>query len=193
MNRHDFMSILKKRLSGLPYDEVKEAVDYYEQYFDDAGEENEQAVIAELGSPDNIASQIIAGFAVKSADNVKSAKQGVSIVWIVILAVFASPVALPLALAVVAIALAFVVTIMAVVLSVGVAGLGLLLSGITCAVVSIPVFIQSFATGLFILGIGLLAFGIGAALLLVTVFLSKNCFNWLAKSIGGFILRRSEK
>jgi len=40
MNRHEFIAQLKKKLRKLPFDEINEAVDYYEGYFDDAGEEN---------------------------------------------------------------------------------------------------------------------------------------------------------
>ena len=41
MNRQEYMLQLKKLLKNLPCDETKEITDYYEQYFDDAGEENE--------------------------------------------------------------------------------------------------------------------------------------------------------
>ena len=44
MNRVEFIDELKKKLRKLPYDEIKEAIDYYEAYFDDAGPENEQNV-----------------------------------------------------------------------------------------------------------------------------------------------------
>jgi len=37
MNRIEFIKELKNRLHRLPYDEVHEAVCYYEQYFDEAG------------------------------------------------------------------------------------------------------------------------------------------------------------
>ena len=65
MNKHEFINQLKKHLRKLPFDEIKEAIDYYEQYFDDAGEENEQAVLLELGSSSAVASQLIASYAAK--------------------------------------------------------------------------------------------------------------------------------
>ena len=48
MNRAQFMEQLKKLLADIPVDERDEALDYYESYFDDAGPENEAAVIREL-------------------------------------------------------------------------------------------------------------------------------------------------
>jgi len=59
MNKTEFLSCLAFRLSSLPFDERETAVKYYEEYFGDAGEENEQAIIAELGSPDAVADSII--------------------------------------------------------------------------------------------------------------------------------------
>lgn len=58
MNRAQFMEQLKKLLSDISEDERKEALDYYESYFDEAGEENEAAVIRELGSPGKVAAII---------------------------------------------------------------------------------------------------------------------------------------
>jgi len=80
MSRHDFIAQLQKKLRKLPFDEVKEATDYYEEYFDDAGEENEQAVLEELGSPSAVASHIIANFAVKEADTEESGNKNYSMI-----------------------------------------------------------------------------------------------------------------
>ena len=53
MNRAQFMEQLKKLLSDISEEERQEALDYYESYFDDAGEDQETEVIRELGSPDD--------------------------------------------------------------------------------------------------------------------------------------------
>lgn len=58
MNRAQFMEQLKKLLDDIPINERDEALDYYESYFDDAGPENEGAVIRELGSPGKVAAII---------------------------------------------------------------------------------------------------------------------------------------
>lgn len=58
MNRAQFMEQLKKLLSDISEAERQEALDYYESYFDDAGQENEPAVIRELGSPGKVAAII---------------------------------------------------------------------------------------------------------------------------------------
>ena len=51
MNRAQFMKQLEKLLSDISEEERKEALDYYESYFDDAGPEREAEVLRELGSP----------------------------------------------------------------------------------------------------------------------------------------------
>jgi len=190
MNRHEFIDELKRRLRKLPYDEIKEAVDYYEGYFDDAGEENEQTVISELGSPSAVASQIIVNFAVKEADAENPRKKSWRSTWLVILALFASPIAVPLALAAGAVALALVITLSAVIFSFFATGVALFISGVACVIAGLLVIFQSFSTTMFYSGAGLMLLGIGAAIFLATVALSRKCFGWLTKLVGGFILRR---
>lgn len=58
MNRELFMRDLARFLSDLPAEEREQALKYYEDYFEDAGGENEQKVIEELGSPVDVAKQI---------------------------------------------------------------------------------------------------------------------------------------
>lgn len=58
MDRAAFMEQLEKMLSDISPSEREEALDYYESYFDDAGEENEDQVIRELGSPGKVAAII---------------------------------------------------------------------------------------------------------------------------------------
>ena len=58
MNRWEFMSELAKLLTGIPPEERAEALHYYENYFIDAGVENEAAIIEELGSPLKVAKMI---------------------------------------------------------------------------------------------------------------------------------------
>lgn len=58
MNRVDFMSQLETLLQNIAATEREEAIQYYNDYFDDAGKENEQAVIEALGSPARVAENI---------------------------------------------------------------------------------------------------------------------------------------
>ena len=61
MSRAEFMSRLTALLQDVPPAEREEAIAYYNEYFDDAGEGNEAGVIAALGSPEELAKAIKAG------------------------------------------------------------------------------------------------------------------------------------
>ena len=62
MNRVEFMAELERLLADLPEDEQQAAVQYYADYFADAGAENEAEVIRELGSPEKTAESIKADY-----------------------------------------------------------------------------------------------------------------------------------
>lgn len=63
MNRYEFMSRLERLLSDITPNERNEALQFYNDYFDDAGAENEQDVIRALGSPEKVAATIKADLA----------------------------------------------------------------------------------------------------------------------------------
>lgn len=62
MSRNEYMAALRAALAVLPEEERAGALRYYEEYFDDAGPENEQRVIDELGDPARVAAQILADY-----------------------------------------------------------------------------------------------------------------------------------
>lgn len=67
MNKVGFMGQLESLLADVPAAEREEALQYYNDYFEDAGAENEQSVIESLGSP------------VKVAENIKAELSGEAI------------------------------------------------------------------------------------------------------------------
>ena len=60
MNRQEFMNRLEYLLRGIPASEREDALAYYNDYFDEAGAENEAQVIQELGNPEVVAANILA-------------------------------------------------------------------------------------------------------------------------------------
>lgn len=59
MTRDEYLKELDSHLISLPKEERDLAVRFYEEYFDEAGPENEQAVIEDLGKPFSLARSII--------------------------------------------------------------------------------------------------------------------------------------
>ncbi len=61
MNRAEYMRELSYLLQDVPDEEREEALQYYEDYFDDAGPDKEEQVVAELGRPEKVAAIIREG------------------------------------------------------------------------------------------------------------------------------------
>lgn len=61
MNKQEFLTELRAKLSGLPTDDVEERLGFYGEMIDDRTEEGvtEEQAVEEMGSVDEIASQII--------------------------------------------------------------------------------------------------------------------------------------
>ena len=78
MNRKEFMEKLERLLTGIPVDEREEALQYYTDYFEDAGVEHEAEVISELGSPEKVAATIKADLKGGSSDNGEFTENGYS-------------------------------------------------------------------------------------------------------------------
>jgi uncharacterized membrane protein len=68
MTKLEFMNELESLLLDIPLDEREEALKYYNGYFEDAGEDHEQEIIAELGSPKQVADMIKADLVSNAAE-----------------------------------------------------------------------------------------------------------------------------
>ena len=199
MNKTEYMNELKKRLSGLPYEEFQNAIMYYEEYFDDAGVENEQEVINNLGTPAEVAGQLIGEFATKEQPTKTpppSTKKTMKVIWITILAIFASPIALPIAIALAAVAFAIIVSVFAVFISIAVTGVAMVVSGVGVSAVTLVGMIMGAAhigDGLFLIGSGLLSAGLGVLITMLTVFLSRVTFKGISKLIGRVLVKKNKR
>ena len=59
MTRTEYIAKLTKYLQKLPQKDYEEALEYFMEYFEEAGPENEAQVIAELGTPKEAAHEVI--------------------------------------------------------------------------------------------------------------------------------------
>ncbi|HIY38785.1 MAG TPA: DUF1700 domain-containing protein [Candidatus Agathobaculum merdigallinarum] len=197
MNRNEYMAALRRALSALPEEERASALRYYEEYFDDAGPENEQQVISDLGAPEKVAEQILADYreltavphqgAGGASGKPKRRWRGVPPWLLIVLALLAIPVGLPLLgvlvgvigaiagilLAAVAIAIVVVVIIPLTLLITGV-----ILCGFSFALWGIP------ASAVTTLGCGLALFALGV---LVTLLMIKLCTLFVPPLFRGFV------
>lgn len=192
MNREQFLARLGSRLKRLPPEDREDALEYYKEYLDDAGPENEAATISAWGTPEQVASQILADYAVKQGDGKPTAKRGLSTAWTVVLAIFASPIAVPVAAAIFCVMLALIVAVAAVILAAGACAAALAVGGVMSVGAGLWVTFRSFPTMLFFVGAGLFCAGAGIALFLFVAWLSKTGFLWIAKQFGKVLSRRKK-
>ena len=170
MTKTEFIAKLTKYLRKLPQQDYEEAIEYFMEYFEEAGPENEARVIAELGTPKEAAHEVISRLLEeKIVEDKSSLRNKTTILWIAILAVLASPVALPILLFFLAMLLTLLVIIFAVIVTALALTFALLISGVYTFFTSFSLLNISLASTLFGGGLGLLMFG-GALLLLLISF-----------------------
>ena len=170
MTRTEYIAKLTKYLRKLPQQDYEEALEYFMEYFEEAGPENEARVIAELGTPKEAAHEVISRLLEeKIVEDKSSLRNKTAILWIAILAVLASPVALPILLFFLAMIMTLLMIIFAVIVTALALTFALLISGVYTFFTSFSLLSVSLASTLFGGGLGLLMFG-GALLLLLISF-----------------------
>ena len=76
MDRKEFIDKLDYLLQDIEDIEREEALQYYEDYFDEAGSENESQVIKDLGSPERVAAIIKAGLENQFDQDIEYSEKG---------------------------------------------------------------------------------------------------------------------
>lgn len=195
MKKEEFLMKLQALLIEIPADERREALDYYRSYFEDAGEENEARIIQELESPEKVASIIKSDCVTDLAKNSPPKKEnkaqtfyennkGLSIFLIVVIALLASPVWLPVGGTIIgAIVGAFSLLIGLIFGSWGMA-IGFIIGGVACITVGIGSLFVSIGAGLILIGVGALLLVFGLLSLLAALWLCIKFLPWCIRSIG---------
>lgn len=176
MRKEEFLKRLENKLRDLDREEYEEALNYYKEYIEEAGEEKEEEVLRKLGSPERVAAQIKAEVAASKLEEKESnykentnyekvsSSNSLNIILYIVLGILALPLALPLAVTVFALLLTFLMLIFTVLIvfiaiwsAVGISGLGFIMAGL------VTVFTDLY-TGVFFIGVGL----IGISIFLIT-------------------------
>lgn len=194
MNKIEYIQELKKHLRRLPKDDFKKAIDYFEEYFADAGVENETRVIEDLGSPEFAARQIITNIAIQNTkEPAGDIRKGFNALWVSILAVCAAPIALPLAFAVIIVIAAFIFSILLLILCFILVGVLLILAGPLCIVAGFTVMAQSIPSFISCIGMGLTSAGMGLLLTYGMLRLSRAVLTGTTRFFGHFISKRRQR
>ena len=180
MTKHDFLNALRKKLSYLPKEEIRERLNFYSEMIDDRMEEglSEEAAVSGIGSVDEIAAQILS-----DAGNSKSVQKKRNHAWRILLIVLGSPVWLSLLLSAVAIGISLFVSLWTCITSLWGTFIALVLCGFGCLLAAAGFALFGYGTsGLFLVAVGLICAGAAMFFLLGVKYLTEAVV-WLTKRI----------
>ena len=197
MTSQEYLKQLEKYLKKLPQSDYEDAMEYFTEYFADAGPENEQAVIEELGTPKQAAAELMRNLLDKKVDEREAMKQeekrkekkkttGANVVWIAILALFAAPIGAP-------ILISLLIVLFCVALCVALLDMSVFLVAVVGVVVGIKMLLRgilavsaSFGGFCFITGAGIFVIGISILFVVFGVYFTKwmgRLFVWCTRKI----------
>lgn len=163
MNKTEFLIDLTGKLSPLPWEEIADRWDYYSEMIDDRMEEglSEEEAVAELGSVDEIAAQILSDIPLSTLVKEKIKSKRRIRAWEIVLLVLGSPIWLSLLISAFAVVFslyivlwAIIISLWAVFVSLAICFLGGIAGGITLAILSNSI------AGLSLIGPGILCAGL---------------------------------
>ncbi|MGE7688817.1 DUF1700 domain-containing protein [Lysinibacillus sp. NPDC097214] len=200
MNRASYLKKLRGKLQRLPAHEIDAALAYYEEYFDEAGEENEKRVIQQLGSPSHVASQIMADYALKDLEATStstSTKKNMSAIWLIILAILSAPLSLPLLVVAIALIFSFGAVIFSVIIAIIATVLSIFFGGIVALITGFFILTQHWPTAILFMGVGFIVTGLGILLFPIVARLIKTivvvCVEALGKLFHKITKKRKEE
>ena len=210
MTRQEYMEQLKKYLKRLPKEDYENAIEYFSEYFDEAGLQKEQQVMKELGEPKEAARELLLNLLQESVENdqdiveEKAAVQPEAasggkkrspgkIILLAILVLCASPVSLALLVGVLAVLLAVVITATAVIFSLGITSIAATAGGIVTVGFGATLVLISAAAACIMIGGGFLMAGIGILAGVLTIYICKWCANGIGRLVNRFVRKKVRK
>lgn len=181
MTKNEYIQIVQSRLSGLDRKDVSDALVYLNEYFEEAGAQHEQDVIAELGAPDQYAAIIRADLAARTREGNHSAWKTIGII---VLGICALPIALPLMIAVLALVFAAVVTMLALLFALGMCVLAFVLAFFACIYQFVVTLGTDGMVTLFLLGVILGSAGVVILIVLAIGWIVKVGFPALGRTVA---------
>ncbi|MCL2217504.1 MAG: DUF1700 domain-containing protein [Defluviitaleaceae bacterium] len=194
MTKSEYLKQLDYRLRVLPAGERQDALDYYEGYLSDA--EDEFIAIAQLGTPGEVAANILANYVAKTPHpesghgTRKERTSGAKTAWMIILALFALPVGLPIIITLAGVSFSLFIALCAVIFSFAVTGVALIAGGIM-SIVAFPFIVaESFGAAMLAGGTGLFTVGLGMLFISLTRITLRG-FPMITSFVANKILRRN--
>lgn len=189
MNKTEFLEELSKKLSGLPKQDIEERLSFYSEMIDDRMEEGlaEENAVAEIGSPDSIASQITSETPLSKIvkENIKTRDKRKP--WEIILLILGFPVWFPLLISFFAVCLSLYIVLWSLVITVYALALSFGVSALACVAAAVLLFINGrTATGIVAIGSSLILAGLCILMVILSVLTTKGMIG-LTKKIPFWI------
>lgn len=188
MNKEAFCSELRKRLSGLPQEDLEERISFYSEMIDDRVEEGltEEEAVAEIGTVDSIVEQIMSEIPLTKLVREKVRPKRSLKAWEIVLLALGSPVWVPLVVAALAVILSVYAVIWAVVISVYAADLSLA-AGAVSGLIGVFVYLKAGnpAGALFSLGTGMVCAGLAILLFFACIWITKGVLKLTGRMLLG--------
>lgn len=220
MSRKAFMARLDELLADITEAEKDEALSYYEEYFEDAGPENEEEVIQSLGSPEKVAATIKAGLSENAQEEgefsetgytnsyydikdevatINNKRKGLGGIgtggWIIILilCLFALPILGPLLLGIAGTIFGVLVAIAAVVFAVLVTGIALVVAAVAMVAAGFATLFATPLVGIALIGAALLVAGIGILIAILGIWVITKVIPPVIRGIVNLIRKPFER
>ena len=195
MTRQEYMEELKKYLKRLPQEDFDNAIEYFSEYFEEAGPEKEQQAARELFL--NLLQESVEkdqDIVEEKAPVLKGKRRSPGkIILLVFLVLCASPVSLALLAFVFTVLCAVILTVAAVIFSIGITGIAAIAGGIVTIGVGLSLILKSAAAACMMVGGGFLMTGIGILAGLLTVYICKWCANGIGRLVNRLVRKKVHK
>ncbi len=163
MDKREFLAELRKKLNGIPQDDIEERISFYGEMIDDRMEEGltEEQAIAELGRIEDIVMQIMSEIPLTKLVKEKVKPERSLRAWEIVLLVLGSPIWLSLFIALFAIVVSLYAVIWSVIISLWAAEISIAACSAGGAFAAIVFITQGNLTaGILMLGAGILCAGL---------------------------------
>ena len=214
MTRNEYMEQLKRYLRRLPKEDYENAVEYFSEYFDEAGPENEQQMMKDLGDPKEAAREVLLNLLEESVENgsaeeasrtetvktfsekalpEKKKRSPGKIILLAFLVICASPVSIALLIAGLAVLAAVVLVIAAVIFSLAVTSIATIAGGIMVVGFGATLVMRSLAAACMMVGGGFLLAGAGILFGVLTVYICKWCATGIGRLVNRFVRKKVQR
>lgn len=175
MTKSEFISILEKKLEGIPKEDIKNTIEYYNEIIMDKQDEgvSEEEVIESLGTIDEIVNFTLSEIPVSKLVKEKLNLNRKLKIWEIVLLTITSIIWAPLLLVLLVVILSIYLCLWSGVIALGSVSVSCLASSLISIPGIIDIFTSDFSSGILLIAVGMMMLGFGILLGLLTIKLAK--------------------